>query len=85
MKNEYQSLGKKINPLMLIQLPNDEKSLVERGEQKKEKIVTEYLRKRGIPEHKIAKWFDKHPRPTGLEDNDDEHEFLLFKYAAGTG
>ncbi|CAG8455066.1 21695_t:CDS:2 [Gigaspora margarita] len=84
LKTEYQSLGKNINPLMLIQLPNDEKALVERGEQKKEEIVTEYLRKKGIPEHKIAKWFDKYPRPIGLEDNDDEHEFLLFKYAAGT-
>ena len=64
---------------MLIQLPNDEKALVERGERKKEEIVTEYLLRIGMPESKIAKWFDKHPRPTGLEDNDDEHEFLLFK------
>lgn len=85
LKNGYYSLGKNINPLMLIQLPNDEKALVERGEQRKEEVVTEYLRKKGIPKYKIAKWFDKHPRPDGLENNDDEHEFLLFKYAAGTG
>jgi len=64
---------------MLIQLPNDDKELVERGESKKEEIVTDYLLRTGIPEHKIAKWFDKHPRPIGLENNDDEHDFLLFK------
>src|SRR5207244_2276276 len=36
LKIEFQSLGKNINPLMLIQLPNDDKQLVERDEQKKE-------------------------------------------------
>lgn len=41
--------------------------------------------KNKIPAHKIAKWFDKNPRPNGLEDNDDAHDFLLFKQAAGTG
>jgi len=40
---------------MLIQLPNDDKELVERGESKKEEIVTDYLLRTGIPEHKIAK------------------------------
>ncbi|CAG8684853.1 3572_t:CDS:1, partial [Ambispora gerdemannii] len=55
LKAEFKNLGKKINPLMLIQLPNDEKSLVERGERKKEEIVTEHLLRTGVPEHKIAK------------------------------
>lgn len=85
LKAELKALGKDINPLMLIQLPNDDNKLVEKGEQKKEDIVTEYLLKKKIPEHKIAKWFDKNPRPNGLEDNDDDHDFLLFKQAAGTG
>lgn len=85
LKAEFKKLKKNINPLMLIQLPNDDKELVERGERKKEEIVTDYLLRTGIPEHKIAKWFDKHPRPVGLENNDDEHDFLLFKWAAGTG
>jgi type III restriction enzyme len=85
LKAEFKILGKDINPLMLIQLPNDDNELIERGERKKEEVVTEYLRERGIPEHRIAKWFDKNPRPVGLEENEDEHDFLLFKYAAGTG
>jgi type III restriction enzyme len=85
LKAEFKALGKDINPLMLIQLPNDDSKLVEKGEQKKEDIVTEYLLKNKVPEHKIAKWFDKHPRPAGLEDNDNDHDFLLFKQTAGTG
>ncbi len=85
LKAEYQALGKNINPLMLIQLPNDDSKLIEKGEQKKEDIVTEYLLKNKVPAHRIAKWFDKNPRPDGLEDNDNEHDFLLFKQTAGTG
>ena len=85
LKTELKALGKDINPLMLIQLPNDDSKLIEKGEQKKEEIVTEYLLKMKVPKHKIAKWFDKHPRPDGLEDNEDEHDFLLFKQTAGTG
>ena len=85
LKAEYKALGKDINPLMLIQLPNDDNKLIEKGEQKKEDIVTEYLLKNKVPKHRIAKWFDKNPRPEGLENNDDEHDYLLFKQAAGTG
>jgi len=85
LRAELKVLGKDINPLMLIQLPNDDNKLISKGEQKKEEIVTEYLLKNKVSEHRIAKWFDKHPRPDGLEDNDDEHDFLLFKQAAGTG
>jgi type III restriction enzyme len=55
LKAEFKILGKDINPLMLIQLPNDDNELIERGERKKEEVVTEYLRERGIPEHRIAK------------------------------
>jgi type III restriction enzyme len=85
LKAELKALGMDINPLTLIQLPNDDSKLIEKGEQKKEDIVTEYLLKNKVPEHRIAKWFDKHPRPDGLEDNDDVHDFLLFKQTAGTG
>jgi len=55
LKAEFKTLGKDINPLMLIQLPNDDSELLERGERKKEEIVTEYLREKGIPENRIAK------------------------------
>jgi type III restriction enzyme len=82
---EYQKLGKKINPLVLVQLPNDDKELAARGESTKEEVVTTKLVNKGIALNKIGKWFDKHPRPEFIEHPEDEHEFLLFKMAAGTG
>lgn len=82
---EYRKLGKNINPLVLIQLPNNDKVLIDLGQKTKENVVMELLIKKGVDGSKIAKWFDKHPRPELLEENDDEHEFLLFKQAAGTG
>ena len=83
--DEYKKLGKNINPLVLIQLPNDDKALIDLGQKTKEEVVIDLLTKKGIDSSKIARWFDKHPRPEFLEENDDEHEFLLFKQAAGTG
>lgn len=81
----YKSLGKNINPLLLIQLPNDDSSTAERGESTKEQVVTEYLRSKGIDESRIARWFDDHAKPDLLEQNDDHHDILLFKLAASTG
>ena len=82
---EYKKLGKNINPLVLIQLPNDDKQLIDLGQKTKEEVVAELLSKKGVNSSRIAKWFDDHPRPEFLEENDDENEFLLFKQAAGTG
>lgn len=82
---EFRSMGKEINPLMLIQLPNDDKELITTGDKTKEEVVSDYLKRKGVPAHKIARWFDKNPRPAGLEEMDDENDFLLFKQTAGTG
>jgi len=82
---EYKRLDKNINPLVLIQLPNDDSNLIGLGEKTKEQIATEILHKKGIEEIKIARWFDKHPKPEFLEELDDTHDFLLFKQTAGTG
>ena len=85
LREEFQNLGKTINPLLLIQLPNDDTERVQSGEKTKEKITTEYLKKKGIEESKIGRWFDNFPKPEGIEDNEDDHDILLFKLAAGTG
>jgi type III restriction enzyme len=82
---EYKRLNKKINPLVLIQLPNDDSNLIGLGEKTKEQIATEILHRKGVEEKHIARWFDKHPKPEFLEEQDDEHNFLLFKQTAGTG
>ena len=85
LKRQFEELGKNVNPLILIQLPNDDKELQDRGEKTKEEVVTDYLRELGAESKKIARWFSGHSRPPFLEDNDDENDFLLFKQAAGTG
>lgn len=83
---EYIKLGKEVNPLMLIQLPNDDKELIDAGERTKEEVVMSYLLKRGVPEHKIARWFDgKKEHLDGITENDSDVDFMLFKQAAGTG
>ena len=34
---------------------------------------------------RIAKWFTNEKKPVGLEDNESQYDYLLFKMAAGTG
>src|SRR3989344_4177334 len=85
LKEEFEKLGKKINPLLLIQLPNDDNERVQAGEKTKEQITSDYLKKKGIKENKIGRWFDNFSKPDGIEDNEDDHDVLLFKLTAGTG
>jgi type III restriction enzyme len=84
--DEYKKLGKKVNPLMLIQLPNDDKELIETGERTKEEVVMAFLLKNGVKKHKIARWFDgRKEHMEGITDNESDVDFMLFKQAAGTG
>lgn len=86
IKKELKSLGKDINPLMLIQLPNDDKELVATGDKTKEMVVSQYLAEQGIKDSQIAKWFDnKKENLDFISDNDNDVDFMLFKQAAGTG
>ncbi|MBI2612810.1 DEAD/DEAH box helicase family protein [Candidatus Kaiserbacteria bacterium] len=83
---EYKKLDKNVNPLVLIQLPNDDTRLVEAGERTKEEVVMSFLVKQGVKEHKIARWFDgKKENMEGITDNESDVDFMLFKQAAGTG
>lgn len=72
-----------VNPLVIIQLPND--SSVDTNDQTKEELVTEYLISQGVEPTRIAKWFTNEKKPIGLEDNNSQFDYLLFKMAAGTG
>ncbi len=87
LRQQFNSLGKNINPLVLIQLPNDDQRLHEIGQKKKENVVLDFLRSRGVDtESKVAMWFDKHKKNLEfIEENDSKVDFLLFKQAAGTG
>lgn len=87
IKGELEALGKTVNPLMLIQLPNDDKKLMENGIDKtKEKVVCDYLKRKGVKESRIAKWFDgRQENMDYITENDSDVDFMLFKQAAGTG
>lgn len=84
---EWKSIGEKINPLVLIQLPNDDKKTKDTEVKTKEEIVTEYLTtKRGVKKEHIAYWFDgRRENMDGITEKDSKVDFMLFKYAAGTG
>jgi len=87
LEKQYKALGKDINPLVLIQLPNDDAKLEEIGQRKKADIVLDFLRSKGIDtDAKVAMWFDDNKKNLEfIEENDSEVDFLLFKQAAGTG
>lgn len=83
--DEIASFGMNVNPLVIIQLPNDDQNSIDAGVQTKEQYVTSYLLNQGVPEERIAKWFTNEKKPNDLEDNDSPYDYLLFKTAAGTG
>ena len=86
LKAEWERIGQSINPLVLIQLPDDDKKTKDIGVKLKEEIVTEYLLKKGVPASHIAKWFDnKKENIEYIADGNNPVEYMLFKYAAGTG
>lgn len=86
IKAEWEKIGLNINPLCLIQLPNDD-SVYEDNTETKEVFTKNYLLRRGVPENRIGAWLDNKPikEEWRLTDNDSEIDFLLFKLAAGTG
>lgn len=80
---EIAKFDMKVNPLVIIQLPNN--TSVDTSDQTKEEIVTDYLVSHGVEPTRIAKWFTNEKKPVGLEDNESQYDYLLFKMAAGTG
>lgn len=87
LKAEYKTLGKDVNPLVLIQLPNDDSRLKDSGQKTKEEIVLDYLQKKKINiDRDVALWFDgKQKNMEFITYNESNVDFMLFKQAAGTG
>jgi type III restriction enzyme len=80
----YKKEGSKINPLMLIQLPDNKAGIIS----KKEEIV-KILEKKGITEKngKLAIWLseDKSETLPDIEKNNNDVEVLIFKQAIALG
>ena len=90
-KNElaaaYQKLGTKINPLLLIQLPNDTKTESVRDIQIKEEVIT-WLEVKGITtkNNRLAVWLsNEKTNLDNIEDPDNMVDVLLFKQAISLG
>ena len=86
LKELYKSIGCNINPLVLIQLPNDEKDKEELETNKKE-LVLSYLKNKGVKESEIAIWLTGKDKKNleFIEHNNNPVNFLIFKLAAATG
>ena len=86
LQKQYKDLGLDINPIVLIQLPNDDKARKETLDKSKLEIVKDFLRGKGVDEKDVAIWLsDKKEYLKEIEENDSLVSFLVFKQAAATG
>jgi len=86
LQKAYKELGLDINPLVLIQLPNDDQARKETLDKSKLDIVKDFLKDKGIDEHDIAIWLaEEKENLEEVEKNDSLVSFLIFKQAAATG
>lgn len=82
----WREAGHDVNPLVLVQLPDDDKDLESQGVPTKESVVRAYLAAHGVPEGRIASWFSgRRENMDGISENGCPVDYLLFKCAAGTG
>ena len=83
LAQSYQDIGSDIQPLLMIQLPNDERAS---QEETKKDLVLRWLRDEGVEDAKVAVWLDGDQ--VNLENitiHNNEVEVLLFKQAPATG
>ncbi|MBU0477032.1 DEAD/DEAH box helicase family protein [bacterium] len=86
LQKEYKELGLEINPLVLIQLPNDDHARKETLDKSKMEIVKDFLRDKSVDEKDMAIWLsDKKENLEEIEQNYSLVSFLIFKQAAATG
>jgi type III restriction enzyme len=87
LKNYYEKLNLDINPLVLIQLPNDDKAEREAlNTESKLEFVKSYLREKKVKDYEVAIWLSEKKENLELvERNSSFVNFLIFKQAAATG
>jgi type III restriction enzyme len=82
----YREVGQNINPLVLIQLPNDDQAISETNLTNKQQIVLNYLAEKNIDPEQVAVWLSQEKiNLEDIEKNNSPVSFLLFKQAAATG
>lgn len=84
--NHYKQIGAEVNPLVLIQLPNDDQAGKDTTTTNKQNIVLSFLKEKGVLEDEIAIWLSQDKvNLEDIENNKSPVSFLLFKQAAATG
>ncbi len=82
----YKEVGVEVNPLVMIQLPNDDQASKDITTTNKQSIVLSYFKEKGVLEDEIAIWLSQEKiNLESIEDNKSPISFLLFKQAAATG
>jgi type III restriction enzyme len=85
LKKYYEDLALEINPLVLIQLPSDEKEKEDVASNKKDMVLS-FLKQKGVKENEIAIWLSNEKKNLELiEKNNNEVNFMIFKIAPATG
>ncbi|SFV65399.1 hypothetical protein MNB_SUP05-5-1083 [hydrothermal vent metagenome] len=85
LKTQYKELGLKINPLILVQLPNDEKTTTAIEGQNKLEFCKDYLKNK-IAEDEMAIWLsEKKENLIDIVQNNSVVKVLIFKQAIATG
>lgn len=86
LADTYRRIGARVNPLVLIKLPNDDAASKAASTDDKLALVRRYLADLGIPDNKIAVWLTaKKENLAAITDNDSPIDYLIFKQAAATG
>ena len=86
LQNYYKELNLDINPLVLVQLPNDDQVRKETLDKSKLEIVQDFLRGKGINQKNVAVWLsNKKENLDEIEEENSSISFLVFKQAAATG
>lgn len=90
LKNTYNKIGKKINPLILVQLPNDSSEIMSELDKTDKKLIEEILVSKGYTydNKKLAIWLSSNEDKKNLnhiESLDNGVDVLIFKQAIALG
>lgn len=82
----YKSINIDVNPLVMIQLPNDDQASKDTTTINKQNVVLNYLKRKGVSDNEIAIWLSQEKINLDyIENSKSPISFLLFKQAAATG
>ena len=80
----YKKEGVDVNPLLMIQLPNDDSATQE--EETKKEVVLRLLKEEKVDENKVAIWLNKEKiLLENITIHNNDIDILLFKQAPATG